>query len=207
MAALTIAALYVDPGGVYAGREGVDPWDQDRDARGYRGPGAVVAHPPCQRWGRWASGGPSYGGRYRLGEDGGCFAHALWAVRSFGGVLEHPKDSRAWQWFGLPPPAVGDSWGHPDAFGGRSCRIDQGVYGFTSPKPTWLYAVGNHPPLDWSRDKRRPNHIEPRRRREGVEPDPNGYTPITQLPSQGNARSATPERLAMALIDLARGVG
>ena len=44
-----IAALYVETGGAYFGLEGVDPWDE---ARRYAGPHPVVAHPPCQRWGK-----------------------------------------------------------------------------------------------------------------------------------------------------------
>ena len=34
--------------------------------------------------------------QYKMGDDAGCFAHALAAVRRCGGVLEHPKDSHAW---------------------------------------------------------------------------------------------------------------
>ena len=48
-----IAALFVDADGIYAGRPDVDAWDIRRDARTYPGPYPVVAHPPCQRWGRW----------------------------------------------------------------------------------------------------------------------------------------------------------
>lgn len=51
-----IAALYVETDGAYFGLEGVDPWDEARDARKYAGPWPVVAHPPCQRWGRFWHG-------------------------------------------------------------------------------------------------------------------------------------------------------
>lgn len=54
-----IAALFVQRGGVYFGLPDVDPWDEQRDARLYAGPLPVVAHPPCQRWGRYWFGGPS----------------------------------------------------------------------------------------------------------------------------------------------------
>ena len=50
-----IAALYVQEGGCYFGLEGVDPWDEARDARRYAGPHPVVAHPPCGRWCQMAS--------------------------------------------------------------------------------------------------------------------------------------------------------
>jgi len=49
-----IAALYVEKNGCYFGLDGVDPWDEERDARKYDGPYPVVAHPPCQLWGRMA---------------------------------------------------------------------------------------------------------------------------------------------------------
>jgi hypothetical protein len=45
-----IAALFVDPAGVYSGLEDVDPWGPPQDAREYLGPHPVVAHPPCSSW-------------------------------------------------------------------------------------------------------------------------------------------------------------
>lgn len=106
-----VAALYVETGGCYFGLPGVDPWDEDRDARIYSGPDPVVAHPPCQRWSRYWNGGPGWIARgnppKRVGDDGGCFDRALWAVRTFGGVLEHPAHSKAWKWFGISRPLAG----------------------------------------------------------------------------------------------------
>ena len=71
-----IAALFVQPKGCYAGLPEVDPWDEVRDARLYAGPHPVVAHPPCARWSRYWSGGPSARVRRTLGDDDGCFAAA-----------------------------------------------------------------------------------------------------------------------------------
>lgn len=102
-----IAALYVQTGGCYFGTPGVDPWDEPRDARLYAGPFSVVAHPPCERWGRYWFGSPSSPVRLKLGDDGGCFKAALASVRRWGGVLEHPEASAAWQHFGLTPPTKG----------------------------------------------------------------------------------------------------
>lgn len=65
-----IAALFVAVGGGYFGLPDVDPWDAERDARLYAGPWPVVAHPPCERWGRYWSGGPSAKVRRELGDDG-----------------------------------------------------------------------------------------------------------------------------------------
>jgi len=73
-----VSALYVIDGGPYFGLDDVDPWPEQRDARSYRGPNPVVAHPPCKRWGRFWSGGPSAGIRRLKGDDDGCFSHALW---------------------------------------------------------------------------------------------------------------------------------
>ena len=94
-----VAALYVEKGGAYFGLEDVDPWDEERDARLYAGPWPVVAHPPCGRWCQLASVNEARWGA-KIGEDGGCFAHALESVRRFGGVLEHPAYSLAWDHFG-----------------------------------------------------------------------------------------------------------
>lgn len=134
-----IAALFVSTGGCYFGLPDVDPWDEARDARDYSGPWPVVAHPPCERWGRFWHGSTRKPHQFRLGDDGGCFAAALAAVRRFGGVLEHPKDSHAWAEFGLhKPPAHG--WLAADWDRGWTCSVEQGHYGHFSRKATWLYA-------------------------------------------------------------------
>lgn len=151
---MTIAALCVETGGSYFGLEGVDPWDEQRDARTYGGPFPVVAHPPCQRWGKFWAGQPLWikrtGERKKLGDDGGCFEAALGAVRRWGGVLEHPEHSKAWPHFGLAKPPRHGGWIKADEFGGWTCRVEQGRYGHYANKPTWLYAVGcDLPELDW----------------------------------------------------------
>ena len=104
---ITVAALFVDGRGCYAGLPGVDPWPIERDARDYAGPLPVVAHPPCKRWGRFWHGSTRRPHQFTLGADSGCFATALTAVRTWGGVLEHPADSHAWDFFGLGKPVRG----------------------------------------------------------------------------------------------------
>lgn len=140
-----IAALFVETDGCYYGLPGVDPWDVQRDARTYRGPHRVVAHPPCQRWGRFWHGSTRKPHQFELGADEGCFEAALCAVREFGGVLEHPADSRAWAHFGLKAPARGGGWTLADEFGGYTCCVDQGHYGHFANKLTWLYVCGVDP--------------------------------------------------------------
>jgi hypothetical protein len=145
-----IAALFVETNGVYFGLPGVDPWDKQRDARLYSGPWPVVAHPPCERWGRYWSGGPSAKVRRIKGDDGGCFEFALKAVRRWGGVLEHPAASHAWAAFDLRRPSASGGWTAPDVYGGRSCHVEQGHYGHRARKATWLYAVSSEfPSLTW----------------------------------------------------------
>jgi hypothetical protein len=129
-----IAALYVQTGGCYFGSPDVDPWDEARDARKYDGPHPVVAHPPCQRWGRYWFGGPSVRVRLKKGDDGGCFAAALASVRAWGGVLEHPEASSAWAAHGLNAPPRFGGWVAADFHGGWTCCIEQGAYGHQARK-------------------------------------------------------------------------
>jgi hypothetical protein len=136
---MTIAALYVEDGGVYYDVPDVDPWPLARDAR-RAGLHAVVAHPPCERWGRYWSGGPSAAQRRLLGKDDGTFSHALWAVRSFGGVLEHPEASHAWRWYGIDAPRKSGGWVRGDRYG-YTCCVEQGHYGHLARKATWLYVA------------------------------------------------------------------
>lgn len=155
-----IAALYVDATGCYANLPGVDAWHEARDARLYTGPHPVVAHPPCQRWGKFFHGSTRKPHQFTLGADGGCFASALTAVRTWGGLLEHPADSKAWAFFGLRAPERYRGWQQADAFGGWSCYVEQGHYGHLSRKGTWLYACRTErPELNWSRGEQR---IHPR---------------------------------------------
>lgn len=154
----TVAALYVETNGSYFGLPGVDPWDEPRDARLYAGPHPVVAHPPCQRWGQMAIVNYArYGGEHnKLGNDGGCFAAALNAVRTWGGVLEHPAKSRAWEHFGITRPTW-RGWGL-STDGGWTCEVWQSAYGHRANKATWLYYYSGDREvspleLDWSRPR------------------------------------------------------
>lgn len=146
---IEVAALYVQRNGVYFGLTGVDPWDEARDARLYEGPWPVVAHPPCARWCRLAGLVEARWG-HKKGDDGGCFESALRAVRTWGGVLEHPAYSDAWPTFGLPRPPRKGGWVQGPC-GGWSCHVEQGRYGHPAKKATWLYAYGveNLPELRW----------------------------------------------------------
>lgn len=145
---MSIAALFVATGGCYFNLEGVDPWDQSRDARLYAGPWPVVAHPPCQLWVNFAAlNFKRYGGEHnRPGNDNGCFASALHSVRTWGGVLEHPAGSKAFAAHDIPtPPALG--WQRTLAGHEYVCEVWQSAYGHRARKRTWLFYVGE-PPAD-----------------------------------------------------------
>lgn len=177
-----VAALYVQSGGIYYSLTGVDPWDEARDARLYRGPYPVVAHPPCKAWSLMGQCRPEI----VPGDDGGCFAAALACVRAYGGVLEHPAYTKAWRAFHLPRPAA---QGWTQAFGddGWTCQVDQAHYEHPANKQTWLYYVGPAPPpLLWGRAPY------------------SGRTVRNDGGGGRDQRSITPRAFARALIHLAR---
>ena len=207
----TIAALYVETDGAYYGLPGVEPWDEARDARTYAGPHPVVAHPPCQRWGKMWFGQPLTvkltGRRKKKGDDGGCFDRALWALRTFGGVLEHPWGSHAWPWFGLNVPPREGGWINADFFGGWTCCVEQGRFGHYARKPTMLlaYRIPDLPSLPWGKSEARLDPAvvermgEKRARRLGEVGARGGGTDSTP-------RIHTPEPFRDLLIEMARSV-
>jgi len=204
----TVAALYVERGGSYWDLPDIDPWDETRDARLYDGPHPVVAHPPCQRWGKLWAGSPIHikrtGQRKVKGDDNGCFAAALASVRKWGGVLEHPDRSAAWKALGLIEPPRNGGWIMADWQGGWTCCVEQGRYGHYARKPTWLYINGTDAPsLDWGKGKPR---LDPaviarmglaRAKRLGEVGAKGGGT-------DSSHRIGTPEAFRDLLIDLAR---
>lgn len=200
-----IAALYVQTNGCYFGLDGVDPWDEARDARKYAGPWPVVAHPPCARWCKLAGFVEHvYPGRFKKGDDGGCFASALAAVRQWGGVLEHPEGSAAWAAHDLIEPPRCGGWVVADWQGGWTCCVEQGQYKHRARKATWLYAKGVElPSLAWGRAKGEfewvswLEHNTPEGRRRAVR------TGIVQRQSK-RQRAATPEPFRDLLISIAR---
>ena len=203
----TVAALYVDPLGTYAGAPGVDLWPEARDARLYAGPWPVVAHPPCQRWGRFWHGSPRKPHQFVLGDDGGCFEAALHAVRMWGGVLEHPADSRAWDAFGIPKPRRHAGWlDCRDGYGGATCYVEQGHYGHAARKASFLYACcTDRPDLHWSASEQRldPRTVERHGRAVAVR---RGVVSLIGGRDKVRLRNATPEPFRDVLLALARSV-
>lgn len=199
-----IAALYVDPTGCYANLDGVDVWDEARDARTYPGPWPVVAHPPCQRWGRFWHGSPRKPHQFKLGDDKGCFASALGAVRRWGGVLEHPADSHAWRAFGLQRPQRGGGWVRADDCGGWTCYVEQGHYGHAARKRTWLYACSTDlPELEWSQ---LPQRLDPRIVAKFGYEKARRYGSVSLVGGKGKTekRNATPIQFRDILLSISR---
>lgn len=202
-----IAALYVEPDGVYANMTGVDAWCEVRDARGYPGPFPVVAHPPCQRWGRFWHGSTRKPHQFKLGDDKGCFKAALAAVRKWGGVIEHQCDSHAWRHFSIVRPERFKGWQKADDVGGWTCYVEQGHYGHMSRKPTWLYVCGvpreQLPELDWSKGEQR-LHPTALARYGYAKARRVGMTAMVGGKHKTKIRNATPQQFRDVLIDIAR---
>ena len=148
----TIVALFVEPDSIYKSFDFIDCWDEQRDAMRYCGYLPVIAHPPCQRWGKMALVNYArWGGKHNeLGNDGGCFAQALSMVRLNGGVLEHPAQTYAWKHYGLTKPKKGQ-WTKCNY--GWVCEVWQSAYGHRANKATWLYYSGRRPPFDLNWDR------------------------------------------------------
>ena len=126
-----VAALFIDPRGPYPKLEGVDCWDEHRDAKLYRGPHPVIAHPPCGPWGRLKFCSQEGEAIKALGPI------AVDQARTWGGVLEHPRGSKLFAAMGMPRPGE-----LPDRFGGITIEVNQVEWGHVARKPTWLYMVG-----------------------------------------------------------------
>lgn len=200
---ILVSALFVHPTGPYPGIPGVDPWGlgcvPSRDARTYTGPHPVVAHPPCAAWGRYARPTPESTARGPLvGDDGGCFASAFRHVNRYGGVIEHPADTKAFAAHRIRAPLPLPTWSPAGVLLPHRRTwvtwVDQGRYGHEARKPTWLYVVlpvGVEPPmLDWN----------------VANPHPRGGT----SPRRGiiermshRQRAVTPHTFAMLLVSIA----
>lgn len=190
-----IAALYVETNGCYFGLDGVDPWDEKRDARLYDGPYPVVAHPPCQLWTRFAHVNfARWGGEHnRPGNDQGCFAAALASVRKWGGVLEHPAFSDAWKAYDLPRPVAG-KWLQIET--DWVCEVWQSAYGHKARKRTWLLYCGDKDPASMNWDRPEGTHqigFHDQRGKARNKPT-----------ISGKAASATPPEFRDVLIKIAR---
>lgn len=184
-----VAVLFAHRRSIYKTLDGVDVWDEDRDARRWPGGGPLVAHPPCRAWGRFRTFAKPEPHEKQLAID--AVAH----VRRWGGVLEHPAHSTLWPECGLPSPARGAH----DGWGGFTLHVDQVWWGHPAQKSTFLYIAGlvrsEVPSFDIPLVG--PTHvIEANRARRR-----NGGDHLPYLPKSG--REHTPPRFAEWLVELA----
>jgi len=187
-----VAALYVDPRGPYPKMQGVECWDETRDARLYAGPWPVVAHPPCGPWGRLRH-------LYR-GTQHDCAPLALEQVRRWGGVLEHPAGSLLWDEMNLPRPGE-----LPDQWGGRTIEVCQVDWGHPARKRTWLYLVRIPTPTEFPASREPTHWISGGRGREGKKAKTTPVPPGIRVASE-QMRRRTPPAFAEWLVSLARQV-
>jgi len=190
-----IAVLFVQGDGCYSNIDFIDAWPECRDARKYNLNIPVIAHPPCQRWGKMAKVNYArWGGEHnKLGNDGGCFKSALESVNRCGGVLEHPAQTYAWKEYGLTKP-IKNQW--TPSGDGWVCEVWQSAYGHRANKATWLYYKGSKKPFDLIWDRPRGTHqvgFQDKRGKARNKP--------TLTKKEANA---TPERFKTELINLAR---
>lgn len=187
-----IEVLFVSGDSIYK-KLGVPCWDAERNAMNYAGPHAVVAHPPCRLWSMMRHFSTADVSEKNMA------IFAVFAVRAYGGVLEHPAFSTLWAEVGLPLPGTG-----PDNFGGFSVSLNQHWFGHKAKKNTWLYIVGCVPmdlPL-------MPLRFEPVTHSLGVRmKKKNGKRTPGKKELSKKLRSATPEPFAKWLIQVAEICG
>lgn len=125
-----VPVLFVHQRSNYKILPGFDCYDKQRNALNYTGNQPVIAHPPCRLWSRLRglSKAPEFERHF-----------AVWSinlVRSVGGIVEHPYDSKLWDYINCPEP------GTFDEFGGTSFVFDQFDFGYYVRKRTRIYIVG-----------------------------------------------------------------
>lgn len=105
---ITVPVLFTLPRSEYSRLEGVDCYDEKRNAFNYSLGLKVIAHPPCRFWSRM------HGLAKPRKKEYEC---ALWAfdlVNELGGILEHPIHSNLWNYVGVKPYPIDLGWyGHP----------------------------------------------------------------------------------------------
>ena len=182
-----VAALYVDTvRGPYRHIPGVVCYGIKEDATAYNGPFPGVYHPPCGAWGALA---------WSANDDGHTGPIAVAQVRRWGGVLEHPADSRLFDVCGMPAPG----W-LPDQWGGWTLAVRQCDWGHMAAKATWLYVVGcPRASIPACPPRREPTHhvqARPVAEREA------GLPWLPEMPKR--LRHLTPPAFAAWLVELAR---
>jgi hypothetical protein len=128
-----ITALCVRKDSVYK-KLGCDCYDAQRDMNTWPGGNAIIAHPPCGQWGRFAQFATVNESEKELALT--CIS----LVRQWGGILEHPAASKIFGYPSseiiLPLPGLRDKWG------GYTICVNQHWWGHRCEKKTLLYICG-----------------------------------------------------------------
>jgi len=198
----TVAALYVDEvRGPYHHLPGVEVWGESRDATLYVGPHPVVAHPFCGPWGRLA--------HLCTQQDPQHAIRAVEQVLQWGGVLEHPANSRLWAELGLPRPFKAVPSSAPPVW---ALEVEQCRWGHAACKRTWLLFASidpqDLPPIPAWREPTAVIDTNARHKGKGLG-KASGEARLTHVPK--SRRHLTPPDFAAWLVTAARkarsGVG
>lgn len=175
-----ITVLFCQSDSIYK-KLGCDIWDERRDALNWTGTEAAIYHPPCRLWSRLRAFSTADPIEKYL---------AMWSVRkvrSYGGILEHPKASLLFKQVGLPLPGQSDEFGF-------TIELDQYHFGHKAQKSTWLYICGIEPGsklLNYSRIPGSPKYVFSTSKSLDAKPELNA-----------KERSATPIRFAKWLVKI-----
>jgi hypothetical protein len=129
-------------------------------------------------------------------------------VCRYGGVIEHPRGTKAWAAFGIPAPPSAGSWIAAGRPGTYTCCVAQGHYGHPAQKFTWLFTAGIPlaflPELRWGPTPPRKRvdtgyRSTEHARADRARPD---YVPLKRLSKR--ERVHTPTEFRDMLISLAR---
>jgi hypothetical protein len=115
-----ISILFAAKDSIYKTIPDLDVWDEDRDALKWLGGNPGVFHPPCRLWSKWMG----HLAKAPLSE----MELARWSVeqvKKWGGILEHPAESKLFKEMNLP-----------------HVEVDQFHWGHLMRKRTWLYVCG-----------------------------------------------------------------
>jgi hypothetical protein len=129
-------------------------------------------------------------------------------VKTYGGVLEHPAHSKAFERYCIRKPKAGAGWQRCEMHGVWVCHVEQGHYGHDSRKPTWLIVarvpLWALPELNWTKGEQRlpawmiERYGYEKARRIGVVAMVGGKNKTA-------IRNATPEPFRDLLLSIARG--
>lgn len=128
------AALFVRRNSHYKSL-GLDCYDEDRDALTWRGGVPGIFHPPCRGWSKLSHFSKHTHEELYLAE------WSMSMVRKWGGVVEHPYESRLWA------ASHCYAFGVRDEYGGILIPIYQSWWGHRAAKKSCLYVVGPLPDL------------------------------------------------------------